>query len=850
MVRLAWRMLRTRPATIIATFVALWLAVVIVTACGAMLESGVRFHGPLQRYAAAPVLVATTDITTTQGSGDNQDSEATPLAERGHVDPSLIARIETAPGVRAAISDISVPAQVITASGTSSAEMHPWSAAPLTPFALPVGSAPARDDQAVVDARLAARLGVRVGQSIRLDVSSGLRSFTVSGLAAPTGVSPDQPTVFVTDGVDRSLAAQPNSAGVIGVLADPGVDVHALAANVRAALPPAPDRPNGAYPRVFVGSDRGSVESPAVGNAREFVIAVSSVFGGMTLLIAILVIAGTVGLSVRQRQRDIALLRAIAATPRQVRRMVVRESTALGIVAAAAGIVPGLAAARWLRDQFVTHGMVPDSLHTVTSWLPPLVAGSSAVLVAALAAWIASLRASRVRPNEALMETSVERNGIGVIRPVLGVVALAGGITLSIVSASIDGDSAAGVSVATVFTLVVAVALLGPLLLRTVAATIGRLMSLTGVTGRLAGANVAASSRELSVVLSSVVLAVALGGSLWFVQASQQHVAAEQTRSGVLADYVITPPPAGLSASAMDSIRHTDGVVAATGVVHSTMFSGGGNASDYAVQGIDLDDLSRTMDLDVTSGSLADLQGQTVAVDSLTAQSLHLRVGQEFSGWYGDGEPTRLRVVAIYRRGLGFASLTLPRDVLAPHTDSDRDDAVFVATAPGGAGVAHTLRVELGRTAPGSSVVTRSAYQVGLSADLAQNAWTNKMITAVLVIYVVIAGVNSLVIFSLGRRRQFAILRLSGTTPTQVLRMVRWELVLLLGFALVIGAGIAAATLIPMVKGTTGTPSPYIPPTGWVAVIGGTVILAGLATVVPVRRVLRMRPVAAIGIRE
>ena len=65
-----------------------------------------------------------------------------------------------------------------------------------------------------------------------------------------------------------------------------------------------------------------------------------------------------------------------------------------------------------------------------------------------------------------------------------------------------------------------------------------------------------------------------------------------------------------------------------------------------------------------------------------------------------------------------------------------------------------------------------------------------------------------------------------------------------------IGAGIAAATLIPMVKGTTGTPSPYIPPAGWVAVIGGTVLLASLATVVPVRRVLRMRPVAAIGIRE
>jgi putative ABC transport system permease protein len=843
-------MLWAGPATIIATFVALWLAVVIVTACGAMLESGVRYHGPLQRYAAAPVLVATTDVTTTQGSGDHQDSEATPLAERGHLDPSLVARIEAAPGVRAAISDTSVPAQVIAATGTSSVEMHPWSAAQLTPFALRSGSAPVRDDQAVVDAGLAARLGARIGQPIRLDVSSAMRSFTVAGFAAPTGASPDQPTVFVTDGVDRSLAAQPNSAGVIGVLAEPGVDVHDLAANVRAALPPPPDRPNGAYPQVFVDRDRGSVESPAVGNAREFVIAVSSVFGGMTLLIAILVIAGTVGLSVRQRQRDIALLRAIAATPRQVRRMVVRESTALGLVAAAAGVAPGLAAARWLRHQFVTRGMVPDSLHASISWVPPLVAGSSAVLVAAIAAWIASLRASRVRPHEALVETSVERTGLVIIRPVLGLVALAGGITLSAVSASVNGDAAAGISVATVFALVVAVALLGPVLLRTAAATIGRLVGATGVTGRLAGANVGASTRQLSVVLSSVVLAVALGGSLWFVQSSEQHVAADQARDGVRADYVVTPPPSGLSATAIDSIRHTDGVVAATGVVHSTMLSGGGDVSDYTAQGVDVDGLSRTMDLGISSGTLVDLHGETVAVDSLTARALHLRVGDQFSGWYGDGVPTRLAVVAIYRRGLGFASLTLPHDVLARHTDTGRDDTVLVATAPGGAAVAQALRVELARTAPGSSIVTRSAYQVGLSEDLAQNAWTNKVITAVLVVYVMIAGVNSLVIFALGRRRQFAILRLAGTTRVQVLRMVRWELALLLGFALVLGGGIAAATLIPMVKAMTGTPSPYIPLAGWVAVIGGTVLLGALATVVPVRRALRMQPVEAIGIRE
>ena len=73
--------------------------------------------------------------------------------------------------------------------------------------------------------------------------------------------------------------------------------------------------------------------------------------------------------------------------------------------------------------------------------------------------------------------------------------------------------------------------------------------------------------------------------------------------------------------------------------------------------------------------------------------------------------------------------------------------------------------------------------------------------------------------------------------------MVRLEQALLVGLAMVVGGAIAAATLVPMVKGTTGTATPYIPPGGWAAVVGGTVLLAGAATMLPVRRVLRMRPV-------
>ena len=408
------------------------------------------------------------------------------------------------------------------------------------------------------------------------------------------------------------------------MVAEPGVDRTALTNAVAAALPPTADRAVDAYPRVYAGPERGVVESPDVADGREFVIAVSSVFGGATLLIAILVIAGTVGLSVKQRHRDIALLRAIAATPRQVRRLVIREAVVLGLLASITGV------------------------------------------------W-------------ALGESSVERPGIGVIRALLGAVTLAGGVVLSTVAMNARGDTAAGRAIGVVFTFVVAVARLSPVLIRLCVATFGAALRGFGVTGRLAAAHLTSSARRLSPVVSALVLAVALGGSLWFLPTSQEHAAAAQRRAGLLADLVVTPAAPGLQAGQLAAIGRTGGVLAATGVTHSTMFVSRDGAT-ATVQGVDPIGLARTIDLAVTSGTLADLRGRTIAVDTLTAQALHARVGDEFHGWFGDGAPAVLRIVAIYRRGLGFRRADRAPRCAQPAYDNE----------PG----RHCLRHDYGRCPP------------------------------------------------------------------------------------------------------------------------------------------------------
>jgi putative ABC transport system permease protein len=792
-----------------------------------------------------------------QGSGDNLIVDGYPLPEGGRVAVGLAHRIAALAGVQSVVADVSVPVQLMArATEVDSARSavvrqatgHPWPAAALTPFTLQAGRPPAAAGDVVVGATLARASGVRPGQAVRLVLPDGAHTFTVTGIAT-SHRAPDEPAVFFTDAQAEALAGHPGTTSALGVIARPGVRAEKLAAAVRAVLPAHALTAQGAFPSVFSGVDRGLAESPAVANGRLLVIVVSATFGGCAFLIAILVISGTIGLSVQQRHRDIALLRAIAATPGQVRRMVLTEALVLAVAAGAAGAAAGLASAGRLRCQLVSQGFVPGSFALRVSWLPLVVAVSGVVVVAVIAAWIAGLGASRIRPVVALREATVERRGrlADLVRASLGLAALVGGITLAGVATHLTASAAAGTAIGLVAALVLAMALLAPWLTRiTVAACAAGLRRL-GVSGRLAAANLAASARRLSPVVSALVLAVALGGSLWFLQTSIQHAAAQQSRAGLLADQVISTTGAGLPTSVAQAAGRVPGVAAATGIVRSTMLDNQGD--EYTTEGVDISALPGTVNLGAISGSLTGLRGDTVAVDTVTANDLHLQVGRKFHGWFGDGTPVTLRVVAIYQRGLGFANLTLPAPVLRPHTATGLDSLVLVADIRGSdhARVFRALWRRIRAVDPAAAVATPGEYQAAVNAQIAQNTWTIHVSVMVLLVYVVIAALNTLAMAALDRRGELAILRLAGATRRQLLGMARIEQAVLLGLALVIGGAIAALTLIPMVKGATGSATPYIPAAGWLAVIGGTVLLGMAGTILPIMNELRIPPIEAIG---
>lgn len=864
MARVCWRMLTRYPMRAFATFVALCYAAAVITACGVLLESALRYHGVPRQYAGAPVVVATTQLTTVEGSGEDLSLNENPLPEGGRLDAGLAARIAALPGVRQVVADAAVPVQLAarTPAGETavwSGTGHPWPAAALTPFILRSGTAPASPGDVVLDASTARAAGVRTGAAIKLVLPTGTRTFRVAGIAAANGAAANGDdgglTVFFTAATAQSLSGHRNSFTLLGVIPQPGVGTPALAAAVRRVLPVRGATGQGAFPQVYTGADRGLAGSPAVAEGRVNVIATVSTFGGFAFAIAILVISGTITLSVQQRHRDIALLRAIAATPRQVRRMILTEAVLIAVAAGALGVWAGLASASWLRSQFVSQGFVPASFTVRYSWLPPVVAAGAVLVVAVLAAWIAGLRASRIRPVEALREASVERRGgiASAVRILLGLVTLAGAIALTGVATHLTASAAAGTALGMVAAFVLAVALLAPWLTRYVVAICGVALRRLGVTGRLAAASLAASARRLSPVVAALVLAVALGGSLWFLQTSVQRAAVTQSQAGLLAGQVIASPGGGgLPADVAQAARQVPGVAAASGVLRSTVFDSAGD--DYTAEGVDPAAAAKVIDLGIVSGSLSALSGSAgaVAVDTVTAADLRLRAGAEFRGWFGDGTPVTLRVVAVYRRGLGFANFTLPAGVLRGHTAAGMDSDVLVADDRGAnaGSVAAALGRALAGVDPAAAVLTRDRYQAAVSASIAQNTWTIHVSVLVLLAYVVIGALNTLAMAALARRSELGVLRLAGLTRRQLLRMVRLEQSVLLGLALVVGGLIAAGTLIPMVNGTTGSPDPYIPVLGWVAVIGGVILLGTAGTLLPVLNMLRTPPIEATGPQE
>jgi putative ABC transport system permease protein len=828
MLRLAVLSARGRLGTFIGALVALFAAAVLSMAWGMQLESILRTHTPVERYAGATAVV-----TGPQKAGADHDVL---LGERARVSSVLAARLAAVPGVRSAIGDVSVPAGL----GDRAVVAHGWSSAALTPYVLSGGRPPAGPGEVVTG--YPAALGARLS----LAATEPARTVTVVGVARPRYPVSQQTAVFLTDAEAARLAGHPGRVDAVGVLAAPGFDVSRLNAAAGGA-------------QVLTGDARGAAEYPELELTRTVLIPVTAAFGGLAVFIAIFVVASTLGLSIQQREREIALLRAVAATPGQIRRMIAWEALIVALIGSAAGIWPGIVLGRAIAHGLMQHGIVPPNFTLDYDWLPAAAAICGGVAAALLAVLAAGRRAARVPPALALTDAAAEGPGrsstaaeprlLGPGRVIGGLLALAAAVPLFTVSATTTTpETAAATSELNAIFLVVAAAFLGPIVPYAVARLLGPpLAALSPVGGFLASENLGAATRRFSSASTPLMLTAALSCTLFFSTTTIDHATTQQQQAGLTGQLAITSAGPGLPAAALADTRATPGVRSAVALTSTTLGPSLGVDDTLPAQ-ILAGGQGGGLDVGVIAGSLSALHGDAIALGRHRADAAHARIGDRVAIMLGDGTRTHATVVAVYTRDLAFGDALLAPELAAGHLTTPLLSTILIqADQP--AAVATRLQT-LAQRYPGLHVSDSASLVTAADADRELNHWLGPFFVVMIFVFTSIAVVNTLVMIALRRRRELALLRLTGATTRQVRSMARWEAILIITMGLGIGLAIAATALLPLSHAFTGGFRPYTPAGWFAAILGVSALLALVALAVPTRRALRIQPVEAIGIRE
>ncbi|MEV4702021.1 FtsX-like permease family protein [Actinoplanes sp. NPDC049316] len=818
--------LRTRWVTLVGTFVALALGVALIATMGLGLAS--TLDAPEQqpeRFAGAPVVVRGADeLRVPSPIGDRTQPLAQPRGVAPEVAKALAAKAPT-------VADRSFPVRVTAGDGDSDSLVgHPWSVAAFGGYRLTAGHEPRKPGEIVVagDASL-------LGRAVPVRTPAGLGNRTVSGVVTP---APFEKAVFFTDGEAAKLSPRIDN---LVVRAAPDV--------VRTVVGP------GADVQVLTGDDRHRAD-PDPHRDRDALIAMNALLGtagGVTTFVSVFVVASTFAFAVAQRRREIGLMRTAGATPRQVRSMMFMEAAVVGVLASVAGCVLGSYGAPWLASLLVDERLAPPWFTIGAHTWPYHVAFWTGLLVALAGVTVATVRAGRIRPVEALREASVDSKAMTLGRWIFGAGLLATGLGMLFWRMLADpGDALHRKTYTTQpMLLITAVALLAPILVRPLTRMLAWLPAqLPGATGMLVRENAAAGVRRTAAIAAPVLVTVALAGSLLGATATINEAKAAEIRQQTHADLIVQADDAagGFDARTVAQVRAVPGAAVTASATTAVYTLEDGTAlirSD--AQAVDPRELATSRELPVQAGDLADLNDDGIVVNDEWARRT---VGERVDVWLGDGTKKSLRIAAVIAAGTGNNGVYVtPRN--APGVAPDRLEVTWAAGADATAGTA-AVRAALQPT--GAEVQTRAEW---IRSEYPSNSRQTRVgylvVLGIALIYTGIALGNTMVMATSDRVRDLAVLRLAGATKRQILVLVGVEALTVVVVGAVLGTIVTAFNVLGIwgsLAALSVWSSVVLPWTTLAQTLGACAVVAVVASVLPAVGALRTRPVELAGARE
>ncbi|MFJ7078801.1 FtsX-like permease family protein [Streptomyces sp. NPDC098781] len=827
-----------RITALIAVACAVLGGAALITGTGVLAESGLRSQLPAGRLAGAAVVVA--------ADQEFHAAEDLPIAlpERRTVPAGLVDRLAGLPGVTAVVGDIGFPAalvdargRVVTTDDDPRTAGHGWSSTKLLADPRVQGRAPSGAGEVAVPEGTGIGLGDRVRVVANGRPATGYRVTAVVESPGAGMYFADETAVRLSG---RAAGEGPRAATVdlIGLRAEPGA-AHDVAAAAR-------ERVEGTGLLVTTGAGRGDVVSPGAGASRSLLILLAGSLAGVILLITGFVMASALTVSVAGQRRDLALMRAVGATPRQIRRLAAGQATVVAGVALLPGVGLGYLLAGQFRRLLADRGVIPVELPLTVGPLPAVATVLLTVVAVQLSARGAAWRTSRMPATEAVAESRSEPREPSKVRTRAGLLIILAATTLAVVpllSRTVLGATAtslAGILGA------IGLALAGPSLVRGVGAMVSRrTRSGTSAPTWLAMANIRAYALHNAGIVSTLAMAVVFVLTYTLTQTTVLAATADDTRAGTLAQQRMSAPGlGGVPADVLPEARRTPGVRAAAPVGTTTVVWAyeqfGDPQADAEPATILTPDAAGVLDLDVREGSLDRLTGATVAVSSDVARTRGAEPGSEVRLVLGDGARVDARVVAVYARGLGFGAVVLSHDLAAGHTTSGLDQSVLVRTD--GTATADRRLAELAASRPGLALERTSLPAVGDLKDAPPEVWINLATVVVLLVYLLLSIANKLVAATAQRRVEMAALRLNGTTPRQIRAMMRREAAVTAATALGAAVLLSAVPLALLGQGFLGRPWPAGPVWLLPALALAVTVTAFLTVELPTRQALRMPP--------
>ncbi|MFG2711015.1 ABC transporter permease [Streptomyces goshikiensis] len=785
---------------------------------------------------------------------------AAPEEGTGALDDALVRTLAGVPGVAAVRPSVDGSATVNGADGRPLRAAKAWAnlAAAYVPGAdgtdarhpLVKGRAPRNGDEIAVDSGTAAAGRLGLGDLVTLATDGPVLKKRLVGVVTTkdTRVTAGGTLTVFDEATAQRLFASPGRYTSIDLSAAPGTDRVRLSEQVTALLPA--DRAEATSGAAQAAQQAVSLDILTRGHQK-----MPMVFAGVSLFIGSFLIVNTFTMLVSRRTREIALLRAIGSSRRQVVRTVLWEAALLGLVASAAGFGLGLGVASVLPDLLGgSQGPLPHG-PLVIGPRPVVAALGVGVGVTVLAAWLPSRKAAKVAPVEALRTSEQPPTATASrVRGVAGPVLLAAGAGLLV---SLTGAKDASVenlrnAMFGCALLITAMIVLAPLLAAPVIRLGGRLTGRFGLAGRLARENALRDPRRTAATASALMISTALVAGLATIGHSTGQALDRQAAAGLGADYVISSSSAmtSLDPAAEQRVAATPGVRTAAAVSESVVFTAGGGVRGIA--GVDAAAVRDVMRLDFVSGSLKDLGPGRIAVSATLAREQRLSAGGRVDARIGRNQESRpYTVVGVYEDNPTAGDVLGARgEVREAAFKPGSVQRILVRVDRGAVSEATEDRL---RAATGNSPLVRVKDRRALVDEAAGSL--GELLTlmygllAIGSVISLLGIVNTLVMSVSERTREIGVLRAVGMDRAGIRRMIRLESVTVAAFGTLLGlaGGLFGAWTVGALAAAAVPQYALALPWGTLlSLCGASLTIGALAAAVPARRAAALSPLEAV----